>query len=92
MVSLDKRVKMYVLYKMDTDGRTYTRAYFGEKNDSDISRILSDLFKRNVPLNSPIQVIQPNWAGTGETVTLVDYQPFQSIWTNPLHVRNVGQK
>lgn len=86
MVKLHKRVKLYVQYKRDIDGMWYKRAFFGEKTDLDISRILTEMFKMDIPLTSPIRVIQPNWAGTGETVTLVDYQPFHAIWTNQWHL------
>lgn len=87
MVSLDKSVKLYVTYKRDVDGMTYKRAFFAKKNDKDISRIVNEVFKMDIPLNSPMQVIQPNWAGTDKSVILVDYVPFHSIWTNKDHVR-----
>jgi hypothetical protein len=89
MVSLEKTVKLYAKFKRYIDGDWHIRAYWAKKTDSDISRVLEDLFKRDIPLNSPIQVIQPNWAGTGIDVVLVDYDPFQTIYTNRNHVRNV---
>lgn len=86
MVKLHKRVKMYVWYKRHNDGMWFNRAMFGEKTDLDISRILTDVFKTGVPLNSPIRVTQPNWAGTGIETVLVEYHPFRAIWTNSAHV------
>lgn len=91
MVSLDKRVKVQVWAK-DGYGEWIIKEFSAEKNDSDISRILGEVFKLDIPVSSPIYVIQPNWAGTGEDVNLVEYHPFESIYTNTTHVRKTGKK
>jgi len=88
-VSPDKTVKLYVYYKRYSDGIVHKRAFFAKKNDSDISRVLTEAFKLDIPLDSPIWIEQPNWAGTGKSVLLVDYRPFETIWTNKDHVRKV---
>lgn len=86
MVSLEKTVKMYLRFKRYDDGIWHTKAFRGKKTDADIARILTEAFKMDIPLGSPMTLEQRNWAGTYETVILVDYQPFRTIWINRDHI------
>ena len=80
----DETVEMQVWYKDPLEGEWVVRLIMGEKTESDIARIVGESFEWDIPIFSPMYIVQDI---EGDPVTLVEYLPFQSIFVNYEEVR-----